>query len=524
MALFETIIIFLAVAFIFTKALGILPQRFVKNYGRIVANAREAKGLSGKQLAALLKTTEENISLIESGKKHPSNDIAREIEKHLGIVILRFNTFFVFTLVKTTSVSFFDRFKKHTRFLNFLSDSGLFFGFGTMAFDYLFARKRKPAGRILLLSLSFLLLFVFFNTVLLAFLENPFIAEYNTALSAGFALAGFAGFVVLSLFAYGAFILINVLAGQQVCPGVAPLIPGVELPNVPVVLPLHAWLSFVIILLVHEGMHGIVARKNNYRVKSAGLLLFGFLPVGAFVEPDDEQIKKGDEKEAVRIFSAGASANLFTTAFLIAVIVVFLSVFFIPFIAPWQNGILKEGIEYFVVSGIQERLELCGRVYPGSAFGVLQEKSRVLLVNGEPIAVGKPLNIKPREPLELTVIENGTEVKKTLTPTEFGGFGFSFSPKLREGFVFPQAFNHYLAARDFLASFFFWLIVLNFLVAIVNFLPIEPFDGGKISKILLYPYFGFLKMNREETQKFIGRVLLWAIAIVLLINAVPLFL
>ncbi len=522
--LFEIFIVFIAVSFVFTALLERTKYRLVSNYGKIVSVARKQKKLSKKQLAEILKTDEKTLGLVEEGKLAPKTVLAREIEKHLGVIILRFNTYSVFTLVKTTSVSALDRFRKHEKALNFLTDCGLFLGFGSIAIDYMLGRKNGRLHRAAIFGVSFALLFIVFNTFLIGFLENPFIAEYNSALAAGFGIAGFAGFVVVSLFAYGVFIVQSILSGQQVCPGVAPLIPGVEIPNVPIVLPLHAWLSFVIILVVHEGMHGILARKNNYKVKSAGLLLFGFLPIGAFVEPDEQEIKNGKDREALRIFSAGPAANLATGAFFIIALLVLLFAVFVPFIAPWQNGILKEGIAYFTVSNVSEKLELCGKTYPSPSFGVLKEGSRVLLVNSQPIEIGKPLNITPKKPVELTLIQDGEETTKTTIPNELGSLGFSLAPKLRDGFSFPGHFNFYRLARDFFASFFFWLIVLNFLVAIVNFLPIEPFDGGKIAKILLYPYFGFLKMDKEETQKLIGRILLWLVGIVMLVNALPLFL
>jgi membrane-associated protease RseP (regulator of RpoE activity) len=64
---------------------------------------------------------------------------------------------------------------------------------------------------------------------------------------------------------------------------------------------------------------------------------------------------------------------------------------------------------------------------------------------------------------------------------------------------------------------------LSIAVATANFLPMDPFDGGKMAKILFLPYLGFLKMNKEQTEKIIGRFFLWLVLGLILLNALPLF-
>ncbi|HLF55126.1 MAG TPA: hypothetical protein VI612_05405, partial [Candidatus Nanoarchaeia archaeon] len=57
---------------------------------------------------------------------------------------------------------------------------------------------------------------------------------------------------------------------------------------------LHWFLSIFIILIVHEGMHGVMARVYGLPVKNSGLVVLGALvPLipGAFVEPDEEKLR-----------------------------------------------------------------------------------------------------------------------------------------------------------------------------------------------------------------------------------------
>ena len=42
-------------------------------------------------------------------------------------------------------------------------------------------------------------------------------------------------------------------------------------------------------IIIHEFSHGILARVENVKINSIGLLLFAIIP-GAFVEPDEEKL------------------------------------------------------------------------------------------------------------------------------------------------------------------------------------------------------------------------------------------
>lgn len=81
-------------------------------------------------------------------------------------------------------------------------------------------------------------------------------------------------------------------------PGVNPLIPFG-----------YGIVALIFALVIHEGSHGVMAYVSRMRVKSLGLLLF-IVPVGAFVEPDEEDLEKASAREKNRVFAAGPSSNL----------------------------------------------------------------------------------------------------------------------------------------------------------------------------------------------------------------------
>lgn len=85
----------------------------------------------------------------------------------------------------------------------------------------------------------------------------------------------------------------------------------IGLPGVNPLIPLwYGLIALIIALVVHEGSHGVMAYVARMRVKSLGLLFF-IVPIGAFVEPDEEDLERATAREKNRVFAAGPSSNLF---------------------------------------------------------------------------------------------------------------------------------------------------------------------------------------------------------------------
>lgn len=86
---------------------------------------------------------------------------------------------------------------------------------------------------------------------------------------------------------------------------IIPLIIGVtiRLEHLPYLLA-----AFAIVLITHEGMHGIVARLEGMRLRSTGVFLAFIFP-GGFVEPDEEDFKRSPTISKMRVAAAGSFAN-----------------------------------------------------------------------------------------------------------------------------------------------------------------------------------------------------------------------
>tara|TARA_S200000501_G_scaffold175183_2_gene164821 strand:+ start:1060 stop:2592 length:1533 start_codon:yes stop_codon:yes gene_type:complete len=96
------------------------------------------------------------------------------------------------------------------------------------------------------------------------------------------------------------------------------LIPGVT-SGIPVFWPLMA---LIVALIIHEYGHGILMRAHGMRVRSFGLLIFSFIPIGAFAEPEYTEVLKAPKRERMRIYAAGPAVNLVFSIILVSVLAV----------------------------------------------------------------------------------------------------------------------------------------------------------------------------------------------------------
>jgi hypothetical protein len=84
------------------------------------------------------------------------------------------------------------------------------------------------------------------------------------------------------------------------------LLPGIN----PILPILYGWLAIVCAIVVHEGAHGVIARNRGLTVKSSGLMFFLIIPIGAFVDVDEEQLAKTKPKDSLRVMAAGVGGNI----------------------------------------------------------------------------------------------------------------------------------------------------------------------------------------------------------------------
>jgi membrane-associated protease RseP (regulator of RpoE activity) len=123
-------------------------------------------------------------------------------------------------------------------------------------------------------------------------------------------------------------------AQRSVLPGpeVALVLPGIN-PILPLEFLGYILLGLIIAIIVHEFSHGILALVDKIKVKSLGILYL-IVPIGAFCEPDDDEVKKARILSRLRIYAAGPAAN-----FVVVILSILLFSFvFMPAVQPTTEG------------------------------------------------------------------------------------------------------------------------------------------------------------------------------------------
>ena len=320
-------------------------------------------------------------------------------------------------------------------------------------------------------------------------------------------------------------------------------IPGVN-PLIPVGYGLAA---LVLALVIHEGSHGVMAYVARMRVKSLGLVAL-VIPIGAFVEPDEEDLARATTREKNRLFAAGPTSNI-----LLALVAgVILSTAFLSNVALANDG---QGV-------------VVGTVTPGSAADAagIRPGDVITAVDGQTVAdrddytaamnrtrAGQTVNVfllrdHQRLVLPVTLGDKGAYVS-TLTQDadaieEARGKGFlgvagvgldlvdGVAGVLRAPMADVPSFLLYVSYPFFifssgidvlaepyndlfvvsgplaalptpvfwgLAALLYWIVWINLMLGTFNALPAGPLDGGQMLRATLWDR--LLKRHRVDRSR-----------------------
>ncbi len=320
---------------------------------------------------------------------------------------------------------------------------------------------------------------------------------------------GIPALLISMLFSHALMIVVE----QSQIPGISPLLPGIGeqgfgffFPGTGIFIPFwQAVIAIICLLVPHEFAHGILTRCHKIKLKSAGILTAGPIPIGAFVEPERKEMEKHESRERMRIYAAGSFTNLIVS--MIALVLI------ISVIAPMVETINEP-------KGI-----LITNVVNGTpAYGVLEAGFVITEMNG----------VETLDAESFSSVLSGLEPGQTVTfVTTNGTFDLTLAGRpddagkgyigidLQEKFERREEFkNEYRMQADvilFLAPTFFWIFFLNFNIALVNLLPLIPFDGGKMFEEIIQE-FGVSKRRRDLFLKIVIALIL----ALLLVNALPL--
>ena len=249
------------------------------------------------------------------------------------------------------------------------------------------------------------------------------------------------------------------------------LIPGVTLTSASAIL--YFLLSIPIVLVVHEGAHGIVATLEKIKIKNGGFAIFIALFAG-FVEPDEEDFDKAKKISRLRVIGAGATSNVIF-AFALGAILLTNPMFAMILPEPFL-GLFYESPEGVLVLSVIEG--------GGAEQAGIKENDIISKINDvrivSPIDFQK-INLIPGEVVNVTVLRDGQEIvfPVTIMPApedpERGLVGIMRDNNLS----FKPIYNYIEWNNPQFSMFLLWLWMISFFIGIINMLPLPILDGGK---------------------------------------------
>ncbi|MBI5061684.1 MAG: site-2 protease family protein [Candidatus Aenigmarchaeota archaeon] len=251
-----------------------------------------------------------------------------------------------------------------------------------------------------------------------------------------------------------------------------------------VLLPVWLWILAIPILMVpHEFAHGVISRLEKIRVKSVGWILLLIIP-GAFVEPDEKQLKKSSIMKKLKIYSVGSFAN-FLTALLF-----FCLGFLIISTAYTIQGVNPSGL---VNNSPAQSVNLSGSILYVNNVRILSPENISYALGN--VSIGQNITVTTT-----TGVYNITTMKHPEADRAFIGLQSPYEPYVGV----KQELSGYAGSIEFLLFLFQWLFTLTFSIGLVNLLPIKPLDGGLIFEAIT----GKFVKNESAVKKIVITVTL----------------
>ena len=292
---------------------------------------------------------------------------------------------------------------------------------------------------------------------------------------------GFLGMVVTFVFIiYATYQFLFVPSAEA---ALAPLLPGISVSDKLPVLSFWHWIiAILFVATIHEFAHGVYARLKNIKIKSSGFAFFGPL-LAAFVEPDEQQLKKKSLKTQLLVFSAGPFSNILLS------IVAFLVLAFV--FAPLTHTMIE--VDGIVLAEINTSFPIKDS---GLQSGFILEEIDSVKIN-DTFVLGKILLMKhPGDVLEVKA--NGSRYNVTLGSHDTNktraviGIAFSnYHTTLKKNL---SNFSWLHSTLLWINMLLFWIFNISLGVGLFNLLPLGPVDGGRMF------YAVVLKVVKDEQK------------------------
>jgi membrane-associated protease RseP (regulator of RpoE activity) len=284
--------------------------------------------------------------------------------------------------------------------------------------------------------------------------------------------------------------------------------------------PIWLWIIAIpFILIPHELSHGLALAANKLRIKSLGLLVLLVIP-GAFVEPDEKQLKKAGKLERLQVYCAGSFSNIVTGLLLVIFTLLFLSAFYAPagiYIGlPLatinqtdiiSNSTLQNGLIELTTANSKYLIseELLTAQQNKSQIAVFEDlpAARNEITGGQIYGDIKKINdMKTNSPDDVaSILANYNPGENVLVETSNGTFNITLADKNGSAYLgvllsqpniavsllapynsqpYEPKFASFELVTNFLLQILSFTIAVCIGVAIFNMLPMKPLDGGAV--------------------------------------------
>jgi Zn-dependent protease len=315
--------------------------------------------------------------------------------------------------------------------------------------------------------------------------------------------------------------------GNLLIPGLNPILPWT-----------YGWIGLVVTIIIHEAGHGIVARVYNTKVESTGVVLFLVIPIGAFVNIQQDELNRTSFKQKSAILTAGPMNNMILAGICFGLLFLLVSS-----LSPISNSSADEpGITVLTV----------GENSLAQSIG-LEKDSIITFINNEPIEdvvelrnilrdnLGTSIQIKwltedKREQIQsvnlpASLPENKGVLGVTLADTFFdpvlvldryknlfltNPLAILMPPTLGQSAIpYSDVMSSQYSSSIFgpafpiIGNLLFWIWFINFNVGIFNALPITMLDGGQ--------WYGTLLENKIKTKSKIKPFTILSIIFIIIV-------
>ncbi|MCI4319565.1 MAG: site-2 protease family protein [Thermoplasmata archaeon] len=329
----------------------------------------------------------------------------------------------------------------------------------------------------------------------------------------GIVFAAVAMVAIVGVLILDAIVVSRVPASAAPSPQEALGIPGIN-PIIPIG---YGLLALAVGIVLHELFHGVIARSQDVGVKSVGIL-WCVIPVGAFVEQDEEEVTKASRRRRDRIAAAGVLANFALAALFLLFVGLMLSssvtanangvgISYVVAGAPAHNASIAAGDIVTSINGTATPtnailLNFLAHSHPGQVVPITyysESAHRLVATNVTLASLASYTNDKKDAKTGFLGVSPTFLPPAQLTRVIANPFGASAGPLLgsTDWVILPlagiepvagttQSFYHLtgpFAGVDpgtfwIIANTFYWLAWMNLLLGLSNALPLVPFDGG----------------------------------------------